>query len=148
MWLLKFPEEQRAPMASQELHVAAFDHVNLQIPSDGVDDALAFYRDTLGFSVEDLAAYREGERPIFTFRLTDTAVIHVRPTDQFEAPSDRNFGHFAIVFDASIDAIRSRLAEAAVPIERDGNPKGATGSNPAVYVRDPFGYLLELKQAR
>lgn len=123
------------------------DHVNLRIPADRIDEALSFYRDALGFGVEDLGAYRDGERPIFTFRLGERAVIHVSPTDDFEAPSGRNFAHVCIVFDATIEEVRELLDREGIEVERSGTPLGATGSNPAVYVRDPFGYVLELKEA-
>lgn len=125
----------------------AIDHVNLRIPDDRIDDALTFYRDALGFETENLDAYREGDRPLFTFRLGETCIIHITPTDTFEVPSGNNFNHVAIVVTASIDAVRDVLADHGIEVERDGTPLGATGKNPAVYVRDPFGYLLELKEA-
>lgn len=124
------------------------DHVNLRIPEDRIDDAIAFYRDALGFEVEGLEAYREGERPIFTFRLGETCVIHVTPIDDFEGFSGRGFDHVAIVLEATIEECRATLDDAGIEIERNATPLGATGSNPAVYVRDPFGYLLELKEAQ
>lgn len=125
----------------------AIDHVNLRIPEDRIDEALTFYRDALGFETENLDAYRTGTRPLFTFRLGETCVIHVTPTDTFEVPTGNNFAHVAIVVTASIDAVRDVLADHGIEIERDGTPLGATGKNSAVYVRDPFGYLLEIKEA-
>jgi catechol 2,3-dioxygenase-like lactoylglutathione lyase family enzyme len=130
------------------MEARAIDHVNLSMPEDRIDEALAFYRDALGFETENLDAYREGTRPLFSFRLGDTCIIHVSPTDGFEPPTGNNFDHVAIVLEASIDAIRNLLDDHGIEIERDGTPLGATGRNPAVYVRDPFGYLLELKEAQ
>ncbi|KPN31891.1 hypothetical protein SY89_02648 [Halolamina pelagica] len=60
------------------------DHANLTIPADRVDDAVAFYRDALGFDLEDLDAYRAGDRPIFSIRLSATSLIHVRPSEEFD----------------------------------------------------------------
>lgn len=122
------------------------DHVNLRIPVEGVDDAVAFYRDTLGFELEDLNAYRAGERPIFSVRLSETSLIHVSPSEEFDPPGERNFDHVAIVVDDPIDAIERDLREAGVEIEREARDlKGATGTAPAVYARDPFGYRVEIK---
>lgn len=124
------------------------DHVNFRIPEDRVDEAIAFYQDALGFDVEGLEAYREGERPIFGFRLGEASVMHVLPVDDFEEASGRNFDHVAIVLETTIEECKATLADAGIEVERESTPLGATGTNPAVYVRDPFGYLLELKEAQ
>lgn len=124
------------------------DHANLQIPENRVDDAVAFYRDTLGFPLEDLEAYRAGERPIFSVRLSETSLLHLSPTEAFEPPTAENFDHVAIVLEDSIDEVKTELRNAGTAVERESTPKGATGSAPAVYVRDPFGYRLELKTTR
>lgn len=126
----------------------AIDHVNVRIPEERIDEAVTFYRDGLGFDTENLEAYRQGDRPLFSFRLCADAVIHVSPTDGFEPPGDANYRHYCIVIDADIDELKAVLAEADIEIQRESNPLGATGRNPAVYVEDPFGYTLELKAAR
>lgn len=130
------------------MRARAIDHVNLRIPEGEVGAALEFYRDVLGFEPEDLERYRDGERGIFSFRLAESAVIHVRPVDEFEPPTDSNFDHVAIVVEATVEDVKAKLDGADVDVEREGSPLGATGRNPAVYARDPFGYLLEFKQAR
>lgn len=127
------------------MKAAHLDHVNLRIPADRVDDAVAFYRDTLGFALEDLGAYRSGDRPIFSVRLSETSIIHLSPSKTVEAPTEQNFDHAAIVVEDSIDEVKQGLTDAGVEIERESTPKGAMGSAPAVYVRDPFGYRLEIK---
>lgn len=128
------------------MEVRHIDHVNIKIPDDEVDRAVEFYRDTLGLEPERLDAYRSGERTIFSFRLSPESILHVRPVDDFEPPSDKNFDHFAIRVGETVDQIKDRLADGDVDIERDGRPLGATGRAPAVYVRDPFGYLIEIKE--
>ena len=46
----------------------------------------------------------------------------------------------------SLDALAERLTDAGVEIERTSeNVVGARGSGEALYVRDPDGYLIELK---
>lgn len=127
------------------MNAAHLDHVNLRIPSDRVDDAVAFYRDTLGFALEDLDAYRDGDRPIFSVRLSETSIIHLSPSEEFRPSTAKNFDHVAIVVDDPIGEVKQELTDAGIEIERESTPKGATGSAPAVYVRDPFGYRLEIK---
>lgn len=127
------------------MNPANLDHVNLRIPADRVDDVVAFYRDTLGFGLEDLDAYRAGDRPIFSVRLSESSIIHISPSEAFAAPEERNFDHVAIVVEDPIDAVKAQLTDADVEIERESTPRGATGSAPAVYVRDPFGYRIEIK---
>ncbi|MBP1987487.1 VOC family protein [Halolamina salifodinae] len=130
------------------MNAAHLDHVNLRIPADRVDDAVAFYRDTLGFVLEDLDAYRAGERPIFSIRLSETSLIHLSPSEQFDPPAEANFDHVAVVVEDSIGAIEQQLRDAGVEIERGARDlKGATGTAPALYVRDPFGYRMEIKTA-
>ncbi len=121
------------------------DHVNLRIPADGVVDAQEFYGEMLGFGIED-ALYTADEKPFFDVRLSATAVIHCWPTDSFEPPTATNYDHVAVGVEESLDDIESELAAAGVEIEkRLDSPLGATGEAPAVYVRDPFGYRVELK---
>ena len=128
------------------MDVAAIDHVNLRVPAAGVDEATAFYGDRLGFAVEGLDRYRDGERSFFDVRLTPGAVVHLWPTDAFEPPSGDGFDHLALRVEADREAVVERLSAAGVDVEMELDaPLGATGRAPAVYVEDPFGYRSELK---
>jgi catechol 2,3-dioxygenase-like lactoylglutathione lyase family enzyme len=121
------------------------DHVNLRIPADGVDDAREFYGEQLGFEIED-DQYAAGEKPFFDVRLTPEAVVHLWPTEEFEPPAATNYDHVAVLVEESIGEIEAELDAAGVEIEQTlDDPLGATGEAPAVYVRDPFGYRVELK---
>ena len=121
------------------------DHVNLRIPEDGVDEAREFYGERLGFGIED-ALYAADEKPFFDVRLSATAVVHLWPTDSFEPPTATNYDHVAVVVEEPIEAIESELDAAGVEVEQGlDSPLGATGEAAAVYVRDPFGYRVELK---
>ena len=129
------------------MDVRSIDHVNLRIPEDGVDDALEFYRDRLGFGIEGLERHREGDQPFFDVRLAPAHVIHLWPTDGFEPPSGDNYNHVALIVEDDIEAVKERLSAAEVPVESElDSPLGATGRAPAVYVRDPFDYRVELKE--
>jgi catechol 2,3-dioxygenase-like lactoylglutathione lyase family enzyme len=129
------------------MDVRSIDHVNLRIPEDGVDEALEFYRDRLGFGIEGLERYRDGDQPFFDVRLAPAHVIHLWPTDEFESPTGNNYNHVALIVEDDIEAVKERLSAAEVPVESElDSPLGATGRAPAVYVRDPFDYRIELKE--
>jgi catechol 2,3-dioxygenase-like lactoylglutathione lyase family enzyme len=124
------------------------DHVNLRIPADGADAARTFYGEKLGFGIED-ARYEAGEKPFFDVRLSATGVLHLWPSDDFEAPASAptNFDHVCVVVEGDIETVRSRLDDADVGIDDElASPLGATGEAPSVYVVDPFGYRIELKE--
>ena len=121
------------------------DHVNLRIPADGADAARTFYGEQLGFGIEDIL-YETSEKPFLDVRLSATAVVHLWPTDEFDAPTATNFDHFCVVVEEPIDTVRSRLDEVGVEIDDElAAPRGATGEAASLYVVDPFGYRIELK---
>ena len=121
------------------------DHVTLRIPEDSVAVAREFYGESLGFAIEN-ARYEAGETPFFDVRLSATAVIHLWPTPEFDPPERTSYDHVAVVVEESADEIAAELADAGVAVERTlDSPRGATGEAGAVYVRDPFGYRVELK---
>ncbi len=120
------------------------DHLNLRIPADGVDRATAFYRDALGFEIEGFDRYPD-EKPFFDVRLTAGSVLHLWPTDDFEKPTRENFDHVCLRLRDDVESIESTLDDAGIAVENRSEPLGATGVAPAVYVRDPFGYRIELK---
>jgi len=124
------------------------DHINLKIPTDGVDAALEFYHDALGFGIDGMDLYESGEKPFFSVRLASGAVIHVQPDEDFEPPERTAYDHVAVRIDDTIDGIEETLSAAGVDIDRRLDPLGATGVAPAVYVSDPFGYQVELKAER
>lgn len=127
----------------------AIDHVKLRIPDDGVETALEFYRDALGFGIDGMELYESGEKPFFSVRLAPGAVIHLQPDEEFSPDTDRRaYDHVAVRVDDTIDGIESALSAAAIDIDRRLEPLGATGVAPAVYITDPFGYRFELKAER
>ncbi|MDS0299832.1 VOC family protein [Halogeometricum sp. S1BR25-6] len=130
------------------MDVTEIDHANLHIPADGVESAVAFYRDRLGLQIENRELYEAGEKPFFSVRLAPGAVLHLQPDEEFRTPSGDGFDHLAFRVDADIEDLKAELDEAGVELDRELEPLGATGVAPAVYVTDPFGYTLELKATR
>lgn len=127
------------------MEASEIDHVNIRIPEDRVEEAVDFYHRVLGFEPMKLGEFQSGERTSFFFRISDDAVINIRPKKDFKEPSDRNFDHFCITVDERIDDVKQVLEENSVEVLREGNPLGAQGRGPGVYIRDPFGYKIELK---
>jgi lactoylglutathione lyase len=127
------------------MDVEAIDHANLRIPEDGLDRAREFYADALGFSLEGLDKYPD-EKPFFSVRLSEGSVLHLWPDEAFDEPHQReNYDHVAIRVDEDVEDVKQRLADHGIDVENELDPLGATGVAPAVYVRDPFGYRVELK---
>ena len=130
------------------MDVRTIDHVNLRIPTNGIENAVAFYGDRLDFGIERLDAYRGGNGSFFDVRLAPVYVIRLRPTEAFESSTGTNYNYVAVVVDSDIVSIKETLAAAGAPVANESQaPLGATGRAPAVYVDDPFGYRVELKAA-
>ncbi|WP_435063462.1 VOC family protein [Halobaculum sp. EA56] len=129
------------------MNVRTIDHVNLRIPGDGLADARAFYADGLGLDLEGVDRFESGEKPFFDVRLAPEHVIHLWPTEDFEPPEATNYDHVALVVEEDVETVKDRLAAAGIDVETElDSPLGATGEAGAVYVRDPFGYRVELKE--
>lgn len=121
------------------------DHTNRRVKD--LERSLGFYRDLLGLEPFGLEEYARGERSLVSLRVTPTFILHLRPDPGFEPVCTRGYDHLALVVEgASPDALAERLADEGVEIERRSeNVVGARGTGEALYVRDPDGYLIELK---
>ena len=121
------------------------DHTNWRVRDVG--RSLGFYRDILGLEPFGLEEYERGEHPLVSLRVTPSFILHLRPDPGFESVSTGGYDHLALVVeDASPEALAEHLEAAGVEIEnRSENVIGARGSGQALYVRDPDGYLIELK---
>jgi catechol 2,3-dioxygenase-like lactoylglutathione lyase family enzyme len=121
------------------------DHTNWRVKD--VERSLGFYRDVLGLEPFGLEEYRRGEHPLVSLRVTPEFILHLRPDPTFETVSTGGYDHLALVVEGTnLDALAERLTDAGVKIERRSeNVVGARGSGEALYVRDPDGYLIELK---
>jgi len=121
------------------------DHTNWRVRD--VERSLGFYRDVLGLEPFGLDEYERGEHPLVSLRVTPGFILHLRPDPTFETVSTGGYDHLALVVEGTNpDALAERLKEAGVEIERTSeNVLGARGVGKALYVRDPDGYLIELK---
>jgi catechol 2,3-dioxygenase-like lactoylglutathione lyase family enzyme len=127
------------------MKIAAADHTNWRVRD--VERSLGFYRDVLGLEPFGLEEYERGEHPLVSLRVTPTFILHLRPDPTFEPVSTGGYDHLALVVEGTNqDELAEHLAGAGVEIESTSeNVIGARGRGEALYVRDPDGYLIELK---
>lgn len=128
--------------------LATLDHVVLRVPDMG--RALTFYSGVLGAYEErrlekfGLVQLRAGQSII---DLVDVGAewLKAEGAKPF-TPDMRNVDHICLrvePFDEA--AIEKHLQKHGVDIVERGQRYGAQGTGPSVYVRDPFGTIIELK---
>ena len=127
------------------MKVVGADHTNFRVKDLGA--SLGFYRDVLGLEPFGLEEYHRGERPIVSLRVTGHFVLHLTPDPEFERGSTGGYDHLALVIeDAEPDELAEHLRKSGVEVEKQFESiSGARGEGPALYVRDPDGYRVELK---
>jgi catechol 2,3-dioxygenase-like lactoylglutathione lyase family enzyme len=127
------------------MKVTGADHTNWRVRD--LEASLRFYRDVLGLEPFGLEEYYRGERRLVSLRVTEGFILHLTPDPAFERPSTGGYDHLALVVaGAERDEIAAYLEGRGVEIEeRFDRITGARGEGPALYVRDPDGYRIELK---
>ena len=127
------------------MKITGADHANWRIKD--LERSLRFYRDVLGFEPFGLEEYHREERPIVSLRVTPTFILHLRPDPSFESGATGGYDHLALVVeDTDTEALAEYLKTKGVEVERRSEGVvGAQGEGEALYVRDPDGYLIELK---
>jgi catechol 2,3-dioxygenase-like lactoylglutathione lyase family enzyme len=127
------------------MKIAGADHTNWRVRD--LDASLRFYRDVLGLAPFGLDEYRRGERPLVSLRVTEDFILHLTPDPDFERPSTGGYDHLALLVEgAERDELAAYLRSKGVEIEKAfDHITGARGEGPALYVRDPDGYRIELK---
>ncbi len=126
------------------MKITGADHTNWRVRD--LEASLRFYRDVLGFTPFGLEEYRRGERPLVSLRVTEDFILHLTPTTEaFE--SGTGYDHLALLVEGTErDEFAAYLESRGVEIEKKFDSiTGARGEGPALYVRDPDGYRIELK---
>jgi lactoylglutathione lyase len=125
--------------------ITGADHTNWRVRDLGA--SLRFYQDVLGLTPFGLEEHRRGERTLVSLRVTEDFILHLTPDPEFERPSTGGYDHLALVVEgAERDEVATYLENRGVEIEqRFDSITGARGEGPALYVRDPDGYRIELK---
>ena len=127
------------------MRIADADHTNWRVRD--LDASLSFYRDVLGLEPFGLEEYHRGERPLVSLRITEDFILHLTPDPEFERVPTGGYDHLALVVEgAEPDELVEHLRKRGVEVERQFESiTGARGEGPALYVRDPDGYRIELK---
>lgn len=125
------------------------DHVVLRVRD--LDTMMLFYVDTLGLNVEKIQA----DIGLYQLRAGD-ALIDLVPVDSKlgkmggPAPNDtgHNMDHFCLgLADTDVDTARSLLMQKGIEVGPVQRRYGAGGNGPSIYLKDPEGNTLELKES-
>lgn len=126
----------------------SIDHIAM--PTSDAEKLIGFYK-SIGFTINDEAAWREGKANIFSIQIGDSK-INVHPqgfTADLRGPTAvPGCTDICFVWNGTADECKQMLEEAGVEIIRGPGPRRgarADGSLPAVslYARDPDQNLLE-----
>jgi catechol 2,3-dioxygenase-like lactoylglutathione lyase family enzyme len=136
-------------MGESKIRVAGLDHFVLRVRD--LDQSLVFYRDILGLQIDFLEELRAGTRPFVSARV-GSQLIDLVPDPNYDPEAGLRAGGFMHL---CVRIAQPRLAD-AIPwlrergvelIEETPVPRmGATGMGLSIYVRDPDGYIVELKE--
>ena len=120
--------------------IQGIDHVVLIVRD--VERSADWYRDKLGLEPARLEEFRRGETPFASMRISAGQVIDLLPGE----PSGKNIDHVALVLDPSVD-LEQLVASGDFEV-RAGPMRiwGAQGYGMGLYVADPDGHVIELKQ--
>ena len=121
------------------MRVVGLDHVVLLCRD--VEASLGFYTGVLGLAPDDVDEWRDGQLSFPSVRVDESTILDLLPGQ----PDGKNTDHLCLVIeptDLHELAQRPDLKVVEGPVQRGG----AKGTGWSVYVLDPDGYLLELKQ--
>jgi catechol 2,3-dioxygenase-like lactoylglutathione lyase family enzyme len=129
--------------------IAALDHFVLRVRDLGA--SLEFYRDLLGLPIEFLDEYRAGTRPFVSARVGGQ-LLDLVPDSSYDPVAGMNAGGFMhlcvrVTRPSMVELIPTLKARNVELIDDQPVPRmGATGLGLSIYVRDPDGYIVELKE--
>jgi catechol 2,3-dioxygenase-like lactoylglutathione lyase family enzyme len=129
------------------ISIEAFDHIVLAVAD--VERSVAFYRDVLGLPVERYEAWRAGQVPFPSVRVTPATLIDIIPGLSADDRAGRvpNLNHFCmVVAGASLEPVVEHLTAHGVRVTTGPAKRwGARGDGVSVYFRDPDDNEIELR---
>jgi catechol 2,3-dioxygenase-like lactoylglutathione lyase family enzyme len=130
------------------ISVLGVDHLNLRVAD--LERSLRFYQGLLGMREAQRDRRPDGRVSLIAMR-AGNAVVFLQPAPDYRPPEDwgrSGLDHFSLEIEAQdAAALAARLREAGVEVlEGPVQRWGAHGEGTSVYVRDPDGHHLELKQ--
>lgn len=122
------------------MRVTAVDHLVVNVAD--TRRSLAFYQGILGLEPVRVAEWEAGEAPFASVRISAHTIIDLMELDR----SGDNVDHFCLVVE---DDIEELVASGAFDVESGPHDLyGARGQGWSIYVRDPDGNRVELRQYR
>ncbi len=130
------------------IKVTGLDHFVLRVRD--LDAALGFYHDVLGLEIQFLEAYRAGKRP-FVSVCVGAQLIDLVPDPAYNPEEGRSKGgflHLCVSIEPGLQQIIPWLKKRGVTLLEDQpvSRMGARGMGLSIYVTDPDGYVVELKE--
>ena len=119
------------------IEVAGIDHVVINV-SDA-ERAMRWYQKHLGFEPERYGEWLSGKAPFLSMRVNERSVIDLLEADR----SGENVDHISFCITGSLEDLATEDVEIVREFE---SVYGAMGWGPALYIRDPDGNVIELKQ--
>jgi catechol 2,3-dioxygenase-like lactoylglutathione lyase family enzyme len=131
------------------IKVRSLDHFVLRVRD--LDKSLAFYRDLLGLEILFLKEYKANERPFVSVRVGDQ-LLDLVPDPTYDPETGRMAGgymHCCVeVANKLADVIPFLKARGISLIDDQPVPRmGARGMGLSIYILDPDGYVVELKES-
>ncbi len=129
--------------------VIGLDHFVLRVRD--LDVSIRFYRDTLHLPILFLDEYRRGQRPFVSVRL-ENQLLDLVPDSSYNphnSVAHQGFVHFCIEIEAGhLATIVPDLKRQGVAVleEQPLSRSGARGLGQSIYISDPDGYVVELKE--
>ena len=120
------------------VRVTDLDHIVLVTPD--VDRTMAWYCDVLGLEPLRVEAWRRGDAPFPSVRVSATTIIDLIPG----TPTDGRLDHLCLVIDRTDLAALAASGEFTV-VDGPAPRFGARGEGMSLYVRDPDGLVIELR---
>ena len=131
------------------IKVRSLDHFVLRVRD--LDAALAFYRDVLQLEILFLKEYKANERPFVSARVGEQ-LLDLVPDPTFDPDAGRMAGgymHCCVEVENKLSTLIPYLKERGIQLvdEQPVPRMGARGMGLSIYVLDPDGYVVELKEA-
>lgn len=117
--------------------ITGFDHLVVNVAD--VDASLDFYVGVLGLEAVRLEEWRAGEAPFVSVRVDGGTILDLMQGER----TGQNVDHFCLVVDDDVDelAASGRFHVELGPMSLFG----ARGQGNAIYVKDPDGNRVELR---
>lgn len=126
------------------LNVTNIDHIAIEVTD--LQRAIDFWSGTLGMELVGMDVYQAGRRPFVSVKVGNS-LIDLFPSDPVAKPPR---AHFCLLADfEDFDRVIAHLKERGAQGEFEPRRRwGATGWGLSIYLKDPDGNQVEIKQKR